>query len=31
MDEPAVAEALFIEDGTVAAVGTRDEVAGARR
>ena len=26
MDEPAVAEALFIEDGTVAAVGTRDEV-----
>ena len=26
MDEPAVAEALFIEDGLVAAVGTRDEV-----
>ena len=26
MDEPPVAEALFIEDGTVAAVGTRDEV-----
>jgi len=26
MDEPAVAEALFIEDGTVIAVGTRDAV-----
>ena len=26
MDEPAVAEALFIKDGTVAAVGTRDDV-----
>ena len=26
MDEPPVAEALLIEDGTVAAVGTRDEV-----
>jgi predicted amidohydrolase YtcJ len=26
MDEPPVAEALFIEDGIVAAVGTRDEV-----
>jgi len=26
MDQPAVAEALLIEDGTVAAVGTRDEV-----
>ena len=26
MDEPSVAEAVFIEDGTVAAVGTRDEV-----
>jgi predicted amidohydrolase YtcJ len=26
MDEPAIAEALFIEDGLVAAVGTRDEV-----
>ena len=26
MDEPRVAEAVFIEDGTVAAVGTRDEV-----
>jgi len=26
MDEPAVAEALLIEDGTVTAVGTRDEV-----
>ena len=26
MDEPSVAEAVFIEDGTVAAVGSRDEV-----
>jgi len=26
MDEPAVAEAILIEDGTVTAVGTRDEV-----
>ena len=26
MSDPPVAEALFIEDGTVAAVGTRDEV-----
>ena len=26
MDEPPVAEALLIEDGTVTAVGTRDEV-----
>jgi predicted amidohydrolase YtcJ len=26
MDEPATAEAIFIEDGTVAAVGSRDEV-----
>ncbi len=26
MDDPPIAEALFIEDGTVAAVGTRDEV-----
>jgi predicted amidohydrolase YtcJ len=26
MDEPQIAEALFIEDGTVVAVGTRDEV-----
>jgi predicted amidohydrolase YtcJ len=26
MDDPPVAEALFIEDGVVAAVGTRDEV-----
>ena len=26
MDEPALAEALFIKDGTVAAVGSRDEV-----
>jgi predicted amidohydrolase YtcJ len=26
MDEPPIAEALFIEDGTVVAVGTRDEV-----
>jgi len=26
MDDPAVAEALLIDDGTVAAVGTRDEV-----
>jgi predicted amidohydrolase YtcJ len=26
MDDPAIAEALLIEDGTVAAVGTRDEV-----
>ena len=26
MDEPPIAEALFIEDGTVAAVGTGDEV-----
>jgi predicted amidohydrolase YtcJ len=26
MDEPPVAEAILIEDGTVAAVGTRDEV-----
>ena len=26
MDEPPVAEALFIEDGTVTAVGARDEV-----
>ncbi len=26
MDDPAIAEALFIEDGAVAAVGTRDEV-----
>jgi predicted amidohydrolase YtcJ len=26
MDEPAIAEALLIEDGTVTAVGTRDEV-----
>jgi predicted amidohydrolase YtcJ len=26
MDEPAIAEALLIEDGIVAAVGTRDEV-----
>ena len=26
MDEPSVAEALLIEDGVVAAVGTRDEV-----
>ena len=26
MDEPPVAEALFIEDGTVTAVGTRDDV-----
>ena len=26
MDEPPIAEALLIEDGTVAAVGTRDEV-----
>ena len=25
MDEPPIAEALFIEDGTVVAVGTRDE------
>ncbi|HSG87477.1 MAG TPA: amidohydrolase family protein [Candidatus Limnocylindrales bacterium] len=26
MDEPPIAEALFIEDGTVVAVGTRDDV-----
>ena len=26
MDEPPIAEALLIEDGTVTAVGTRDEV-----
>ena len=26
MDEPPIAEALLVEDGTVAAVGTRDEV-----
>jgi len=26
MDEPPIAEAVFIEDGTVVAVGTRDEV-----
>ena len=31
MDEPPVAEALLIEDGTVAAVGTRDEVLALRR
>ena len=31
MDEPPVAEALLIEDGTVAAVGTRDEVLASRR
>ena len=28
MDEPAVAEAVFIEEGKVAAIGTRDEVRG---
>jgi predicted amidohydrolase YtcJ len=26
MDEPATADAIFIEDGVVAAIGTRDEV-----
>ena len=26
LDEPPIAEALFVQDGTVAAVGARDEV-----